>query len=133
MFMTAHGQSPNRVAKPENYEVVFADYMDVDFADRAGYRIRIVGIYIRPNLVSKQFLSQVVSKLRTKYSSDNQLTILFSADKTILSGFLDNTETKEGGSRFLNAMRGIYVRRINPDRNELRYFPTGMREKDIEN
>ena len=134
VVVNAQGSRPkNRASSLNNYEIIFSDYMNVDYTDRDGKVERLAFIYVPPRKLSRKRLDEISLRLRAKYSADDSMMLIFGVDRHLITKLIEPSDSDAEDNRKMKAIRGIYYFDRNSNRKELRYYPNGVTERDLEN
>jgi len=115
------------------YKVIFTDYVNVDFTDRDGFKKRIIGVCIASRSLGRAILGGIASDLRTKYSGDDSIIVIFGIEEPVIQDLLSGSDDDSEERSKMKSIRGLYYFDKPSSRNELRYYPKGMTEKDFKN
>jgi hypothetical protein len=107
--------------------------MDVDYTDREGTRMRIIGVNVDSKTIDQPSFKRISSELRAKYRNDDSIIVIFGIDIENLKQYESTSANEVEERQKMKSVRGIYYFDRDSSRDELRFYPKGITEKDLEN
>lgn len=110
-----------------NFEICEADYLYVD-SRNGGSKSFVITVFSKKHRNDKGRILAYANRIKSTLKSEDTIAVYFLADKALAKDLFSS----ENESAKMKSIRGLFFLRRSSKTEIFKYFPSGMKEADVE-